>query len=44
MAGWHGSRMLVAIQGCPTAFARNGDMRALNRHVERVFNSGPRGH
>jgi hypothetical protein len=33
--------MLVATHGCPTTFARNGVMRALNRHVERVFNSGP---
>jgi hypothetical protein len=28
---------LVATSGGPTMFARIGDMRALNRHVERVF-------
>jgi hypothetical protein len=31
--------MLVADLGGPTMFARIGVMRALNRHVERVFNS-----
>jgi hypothetical protein len=31
--------MLVARDG-PTMFARIGVMRALNRHVERVFNPG----
>jgi hypothetical protein len=31
--------MLVAEQNGPTMFARVGVMRALNRHVERVFNS-----
>jgi hypothetical protein len=31
--------MLVAEQNGPTMFARIGVMRALNRHVERVFNS-----
>ena len=31
--------MLVATLGGPTMFARIGMMRALNRHVERVFNS-----
>jgi hypothetical protein len=31
--------MLVATLGGPTMFARIGVMRALNRHVERVFNS-----
>jgi hypothetical protein len=30
--------ILVATQGGPTMFARIGIMRALNRHVERVFN------
>jgi hypothetical protein len=29
--------MLVATSGGPTMFARIGVMRALNRHVERVF-------
>ena len=31
--------ILVATVGGPTMFARIGVMRALNRHVERVFNS-----
>jgi hypothetical protein len=31
--------MLVAELGGPTMFARIGIMRALNRHVERVFNT-----
>jgi hypothetical protein len=31
--------MLVADRGGPTMFARIGVMRALNRHVERVFDS-----
>ena len=35
--------MLVAEHGGPTMFARIGVMRALNRHVERVFNSDPEG-
>jgi hypothetical protein len=35
--------MLVAEHGGPTMFARIGVMRALNRHVERVFNSDPKG-
>jgi hypothetical protein len=30
--------ILVATLGGPTMFARIGIMRALNRHVERVFN------
>jgi hypothetical protein len=30
--------LLVATLGGPTMFARIGVMRALNRHVERVFN------
>jgi hypothetical protein len=30
--------MLVARLNGPTMFARIGVMRALNRHVERVFN------
>ena len=31
--------ILVATRGGPTMFARIGVMRALNRNVERVFNS-----
>jgi len=31
--------ILVADRGGPTMFARIGVMRALNRHVERVFDS-----
>ena len=31
--------ILVATAGGPTMFARIGVMRALNRHVERVFTS-----
>jgi len=31
--------ILVATLGGPTMFARIGVMRALNRHVERVFSS-----
>jgi hypothetical protein len=31
--------LLVAESGGPTMFARIGVMRALNRHVEREFNS-----
>jgi hypothetical protein len=31
--------MLVVDRGGPTMFARIGVMRALNRHVERVFDS-----
>jgi hypothetical protein len=31
--------MLVADRGGPTMFARIGVMRALNRHIERVFDS-----
>jgi hypothetical protein len=30
--------LLVAELGGPTMFARIGVMRAINRHVERVFN------
>ena len=30
--------ILVAESGGPTMFARIGVMRALNRHIERVFN------
>jgi hypothetical protein len=30
--------ILVATLGGPTMFARIGIMRALNRHIERVFN------
>jgi hypothetical protein len=35
--------MLVADRGGPTMFARIGVMRALNRHVERVFDSSRKG-
>ena len=38
MAGSDGSLILVAESGGPTMFARIGVMRALNRHIERVFN------
>jgi hypothetical protein len=31
--------ILVAESGGPTMLARIGVMRALNRHIERVFNS-----
>jgi hypothetical protein len=34
--------ILVATRGGPTMLARIGVMRALNRHVERVFNPGAR--
>jgi hypothetical protein len=36
--------MLVAELGGPTMFARIGIMRALNRHVERVFNLDRKDH
>jgi hypothetical protein len=39
---WHNAveaLLLVANLGGTTMFARIGIMRALNRHVERVFNS-----
>jgi hypothetical protein len=36
--------MLVAEQDGPTMFARIGLMRALNRHVERVFDSSRKDH
>jgi hypothetical protein len=36
--------MLVAEQDEPTMFARIGVMRALNRHVERVFDSSRKDH
>jgi len=36
--------MLVAEQDGPTMFARIGVMRALNRHVERVFDSSLKDH
>jgi hypothetical protein len=35
---------LVATSGGPTMFARIGVMRALNRHVERVFNPDRKDH
>jgi hypothetical protein len=36
--------ILVATSGGPTMFARIGLMRALNRHVERVFNPDRKPH
>jgi hypothetical protein len=36
--------ILVATSGGPTMFARIGIMRALNRHVERVFNPDRKNH
>jgi hypothetical protein len=36
--------ILVATSGGPTMFARIGVMRALNRHVERVFNPEKKDH
>ena len=36
--------MLVATLGGPTMLARTGVMRALNRHVERLFNPDRKGH
>jgi hypothetical protein len=36
--------MLVAEHDGPTLFARIGFMRALNRHVERVFDTSRKGH
>ena len=36
--------LLVAEHTGPTMFARIGVMRALNRHVERVFNPGRKDH
>jgi hypothetical protein len=36
--------LLVAEQGGPPMFARIGIMRALNRHVERVFNPSRKDH
>jgi hypothetical protein len=36
--------ILVAASGGPTMFARIGVMRALNRHVERVFNPDHKEH
>jgi hypothetical protein len=38
------SLMLVAEFGGPTMFARIGIMRALNRHVERVFDPSRKDH
>jgi hypothetical protein len=38
------SLILVATSGGPTMFARIGVMRALNRHVERVFNPDRKDH
>jgi hypothetical protein len=36
--------ILVVTRGGPTMFARIGVMRALNRHVERVFNPDRKDH
>jgi hypothetical protein len=36
--------LLVAERGGPTMFARVGIMRALNRHVERVFDVSRKDH
>ena len=36
--------ILVATSGGPTMFARISVMRALNRHVERVFNPDRKDH
>jgi hypothetical protein len=36
--------ILVATHGGPTMFARIGIMRALNRHVERVFSPDRKDH
>jgi hypothetical protein len=36
--------LLVAEHDGPTTFARIGVMRALNRHVERVFNPDRKDH
>jgi hypothetical protein len=36
--------ILVATHGGPTMFARIGVMRALNRHVQRVFNPDRKDH
>ena len=36
--------ILVAESGGPTMFARIGAMRALNRHIERVFNPDRKDH
>ena len=44
MAGRDGALILVATLGGPTMFARIGLMRALNRHVERVFNPDRKDH
>jgi hypothetical protein len=38
LAGADTSEDAATYQGGPTMFARIGIMRALNRHVERVFN------
>jgi hypothetical protein len=39
-----GALILVAMSGGPTMFARIGVMRALNRHIERVFNPDRKDH
>ena len=38
-AEWLEALILVATLGGPTMFAQIGVMRALNRHVERLFNA-----
>ena len=38
------SLILVAEQGGPTMFARIGIMRAMNRHVERAFDTSRKDH
>ena len=46
-AEWHAAMealILVATSGGPTMFARISVMRALNRHVERVFNPDRKEH
>jgi hypothetical protein len=45
--GWQAAMealILVATSGGPTLFARIGIMRALTRHVERVFNPDRKDH
>jgi hypothetical protein len=44
---WHNAieaLLLVAEKSGPTMFARIGVMKALNRHVERVFNPDRKDH
>jgi hypothetical protein len=44
VAGRYEALILVATLGGPTMLARIGVMRALNRHVERVFNPDRKDH